>query len=217
MVITALRQQIRDPERVNIFIDGKYEFSLTLSQIVAEKIKVGHNLSEGDLAELRQKSTNEKLRLRAINWVLIRPRSQKELLDYLRGLQYKSKTNKKSQLSNGGISDITIQAIANECIHRKLVDDTQFARWWVDRSSRQQKSNRYLQTELLQKGIDRAIITDALSSRSENVQLAAYVKKLKTKSKYQDAQKLTRFLVSKGYDYSLVKEALKLGEDESFG
>ena len=48
MKITALKQQIKNPERVSIFVDEKYAFSLSLDELVKYKLKNGDELSEVD-------------------------------------------------------------------------------------------------------------------------------------------------------------------------
>jgi regulatory protein len=218
MVITALKQQIKNPERVSVFVDGKYVFSLTLNQVVAEKIKVGLELTEESITEFKKKSTNEKLRLKTMNWVLMRPRSERELRDYLRRQLYQHKP------TSPGVSRVVVDkedslvahdAIASEFTTRGWVDDEVFARWWIERSSRSKRSNSYLKSELMQKGVDREIIADLLGDRADDDLLAELVQKLRQKSKYQDNQRLMRYLVTKGFSYSSVADALRLAADDS--
>jgi len=49
MKITAIKQQVKNPERVSVFIDGKYEFSLTLDEVLKEKIKIGLELDKAGI------------------------------------------------------------------------------------------------------------------------------------------------------------------------
>jgi hypothetical protein len=37
MKITAIKQQVKNPERVSIFVDGKYEFSLSLDELASSE------------------------------------------------------------------------------------------------------------------------------------------------------------------------------------
>ena len=48
--ITAITRQKRNKERVNIFIDGSYAFSL--AEITAAWLKVGQELSQEDINRL---------------------------------------------------------------------------------------------------------------------------------------------------------------------
>lgn len=213
MKITALKQQIKNPDRVSIYLDGKYSFSLTLNQVVAEKIKIGLELDEETLSALKQKSTDEKLRLKAMNWTLQRPHSIRELRDYLRRVIYAQ--SHKTQNRPTEDSKNASEQIIEEFSARGWVNDEVFAKWWVERSSRASRSTSHLKSELMQKGVDREIISDALMEREDEGLLSQLVEKLRLKTKYQDDQKLMRHLVSKGFSYSSVREALKLGAEDS--
>ena len=83
MRITELRQGVKNPDRVNVFVDEKYAFSLDISQVIDFKIKIGMEISEERLAELKAASDFGKLYQRALEWVLTRPRSERETRDYL--------------------------------------------------------------------------------------------------------------------------------------
>jgi len=54
-VITALEAQKRNKERVNIYIDGQYAFSLTLME--AARLKKGQSLTEAEVAALQGEDT----------------------------------------------------------------------------------------------------------------------------------------------------------------
>ena len=43
--ITALTAQVRNADRVNVFIDGTYDFSLDVAQVVDCGVKVGRMLT----------------------------------------------------------------------------------------------------------------------------------------------------------------------------
>lgn len=95
MKITNLSAQQRDPNRVNVFVDGKYTFSLDVSQVVSLGVKVGREYDEQELAELEQESQFGKLYGRALEYCLMRPHSAREVRDYLwrktRATRYRSK------------------------------------------------------------------------------------------------------------------------------
>lgn len=73
MKITALKQQVKNPERVSVFVDEKYEFSLSLDEVVKHKIKNGDELDKADVKKFKKISEDGKLRARALEWLLNRP------------------------------------------------------------------------------------------------------------------------------------------------
>src|SRR3989338_4732093 len=84
MKITTIKQQLKNPERVSIFVDEKYSFSLSLDELITHKLKKDQELSQADVKRLKKISTDGKLRIRALEWLMIRPHSTRELRDYLR-------------------------------------------------------------------------------------------------------------------------------------
>jgi regulatory protein len=159
MKITALKQQIRDQNRVSIYLDGNYIASLTMSQLLEERLKIGNELSESSIRELKIKSADGKLYAKAMNWVFLRPRSTKELREYLKRTSYPGSKNSQK----APVSAETSQQIVDDFLSRRWVDDLVFAQWWVGRSSRKNKSVSFLRSELLSKGIERETITEILS------------------------------------------------------
>ena len=61
MQITRINLQVKNPDRVNIFVDGKYLFSLTINQLVDTKLKVGTNLTDQDITSYKKLSSDGKL------------------------------------------------------------------------------------------------------------------------------------------------------------
>ncbi|HKX24619.1 MAG TPA: hypothetical protein VJM46_05260, partial [Candidatus Saccharimonadales bacterium] len=83
MRITAIKAQVKNTERVSVYLDGKYSFSLTQNQLLELKIHSGMDLTEQELEDLKKASDYGKLLERSMNYVMIRPRSIRELRDYL--------------------------------------------------------------------------------------------------------------------------------------
>ena len=84
MKITKLSAQVKNPDRVNVFLDGKYSFSLTIDQVLEHKVKKDLEIDEQDVKKFEKLSLDGKLRQRALEWLMIRPHSEKEVMDYFR-------------------------------------------------------------------------------------------------------------------------------------
>jgi regulatory protein len=78
MTITKITEQVKNPNRVSIFVDGKYSFSLSLDQLLDLRLKVSYELDEARLKELVKLSQVGKLKMRTLEWLMIRPHSAKE-------------------------------------------------------------------------------------------------------------------------------------------
>lgn len=196
MTITAIKAQVKNPDRVSIFIDGKYSFSLTYDQLLEQKVRSGLELDEPALATLKKVSDFGKAYGRILNYIAVRPRSIKEVKDYCWRKQ---------------ISPEDCAAITDRLVARGYLNDAAFARMWVE-SRRLTKaiSKQKLQLELRQKGITEAVVTEALavSEYRESDALQDLIAKKSRQSRYQDSQKLLQYLMRQGFRYDEVREAL---------
>jgi len=197
MKITAIKAQVKSSNRVSIFVDGNYSFSLTLDQILDEKIKKSDEIDNIRIKQLKKLSNEGKLKQRALEWLLNRPHSIREFRDYM----YKKQADK----------DFT-EALVEEFGKKKYLDNKAFAQWFAEQRRRKNKSNREISLELASKGVDRVTIQSIVTGLDgdENESLKILVAKLKTRSRYADKNKLIRYLMSKGFRYADIKEALSI-------
>lgn len=207
MKITALKIQARDKGRVNVFVDGKYRFSLDITQVADLGIKNNAEYTEAELAELENESQFGKLYTRALEYAFVRPRSQRELRDYLYRKTRDTRT-KTGQIKKGVSPELT-DRVFTRLADKGYVDDEKFARFWVEnRNVRKGISKRKLQSELAAKGIDRQIIDTVLSisERSDSDELQKIV--AKKASRYDDKQKFIAYLARQGFSYDDIQDAL---------
>ncbi len=215
MKITSISAQAKNPDRVNVSVDGKYRFSLDISQVVDLGVKVGKEYSEAELVEFETESQFGKLYGQALEYCLMRPHSSREVRDYLwrktRTTKYK---NRKGELKEReGVSQGVADRIFNRLVERSYVNDEQFARWWIEnRNVRKGTSLRKLEAELRAKGVDPKIIQAELqnSSRDERSELQKVLDK--KRNRYDDTQKLKQYLMRQGFSYEAINAALA-GED----
>lgn len=208
MKITALSAQVKNPDRINVFVDGKFRFGLDISQVVDLGIKVGLELDVARLAELELESQFGKLYAQALNYCLLRPRSMREIRDYL----WKKSQPKllKSGRKTAGLPDSLSQRVVERLVAKKYLDDYQFAEWWLtNRRLKQGASLRRLRQELVQKGVDRSIVEQLLveSDRDDISELHKII--AKKAHRYPDRDKLMRYLSSQGFSYDDIKQALE--------
>lgn len=222
MKITAISAQVRNPDRVNISVDGKYRFSLDMFQLVDLGVKVGKEYSEEELVALETESQFGKLYIRALEYTMIRPHSAREIRDYL---WRKTRTTKKLQkpserqkargnfeskiVETPGVSQELTDRVYDRLLEKGYIDDEKFTRWWVEnRNQTKGTSRRKLQAELRAKGVESSIIDEALETteRNDEDELAKII--AKKRKKYPDEQKLMAYLARQGFSYDDIKSAL---------
>lgn len=206
MKITALKSQTRDKNRVNVFVDSVYSFSLDITQVGELGIRIGKDYTDAELATLKDESQFGKVYTRSLEWALTRPRSLREMRDYLYR-KTRSTRNKDGTLKEG-VSPALTERVFNRLLEKGYLDDEKFARFWVEnRHLRKGASLRKLKSELQAKSVDPAIIEQVLgnSDRSDSEEIQKVI--AKKAKKYDDEQKLIAYLMRQGFRYDDIKEA----------
>lgn len=109
------------------------------------------------------------------------------------------------------------QDVINFLIEKKYLNDTEYAELYVISELRRKPSGMFIiKNKLKSKGISNSIITSTLSSytqQNEYEQAKEAVKKKITTLRENDPQKklmkLTRFLASRGFPFTVIQSAIK--------
>jgi len=196
MKITSIKQQVKNPERVSVFVDNEYSFSLSLDEVVKYKVANGQVLDKAEVKKYKKISEDGKLRARSLEWLMNRPHSVREFKDYL----YRKKAD----------PELT-ETLVTEFSERKYLDDFKFGQWFIELQKRRGKSNRAIRAELFKKGIGREVADELLEAEQgdEARRLKEVIQKKQNLSRYKnDPQKLKQYLVRQGFSYDLIKEHL---------
>ena len=207
MKITAISAQVKDKNRVSISVDGKYRFSLDIFQLVDLGIKIGREFSESELIQLEQESQFSKIYSRALEYSLSRPRSTREIKNYLYKKTRTTRT-KTGELKSGVTTEIT-ERVFNRLLEKGYLDDVKFAQHWVEnRCLAKGASIRKLKSELNVKGIEPYIIKQVLDETGRNDITEIQKIITKKKSHYADEKKFMSYLARLGFNYDDIKQAL---------
>jgi len=194
--VTSLEPQKRSKERVNVYVDG--EFAFGLSRLVAANLRIGALLTDDKVAELKSADGLERAHSRALDYLSYRPRSEVELRDYLREKEY---------------SEDVVEDVLARLARVGLVDDVEFARYWIDNRARfRPRGSRMLSYELRQKGIASEIIDEALGEYDElsAVRRVAQeqARRLRNLPPNQFRRRLFDRLARRGFSSGLIREIL---------
>lgn len=194
--ITALSAQVKNPDRVSVFVDGSFVCGLASS--VAAGLRVGQSIELAELEQLEQRDEIHRTRERVLRLLARRPYSSNEVIQFLR--RHK-------------VDDDISRIVIDDLIEAKLIDDEAFAAFWVEqRDTFRPRSLMALRQELGQKGIDRQIINEALSDRDETEIARRVIQKQAGRwrglSEKEWRTKSTNYLMRQGYPYDVVKEVV---------
>ena len=194
--ITALTAQVKNPDRVNVFIDGAFAVGLALS--VAAGLRIGQEISQSELEQLDQRDEVHRARERVLRLLARRPYSSAEISRYLRRHQ---------------MDDEIIQNVIDDLTEAKLIDDDAFAAYCVEqRETFRPRSRLALRQELSQKGVEREIVAEALSYVDEIDAARRVARKQAGRwrglAEAEWRTKMTRYLMRHGYPYDVVSEVV---------
>jgi len=196
MNITSITTQVKNPNRYSVFVDDAYSFSLSADALLDSRLVNGQELTENDVAHFKKLSAEDKAFNLTLAYVARRMRSEGELVDYFRRKDYAPE-------------------LADQILERlrrlNFVDDAEFARRWVEnRRMLRSSSAKKLRLELRQKKIADDIIQTVLAEdeTDERQLLRELVAKKRKQSRYQDDQKLMRYLAGQGFNYDDIKATL---------
>src|SRR6266516_3730969 len=151
-IVTAIQpQRQRGGRRVNVFVDGRYAFSL--ERDLADLVRVGQPISELKTAELLLEDEQARAFEAALAFLSYRPRSEREV---------------RERLQKKDVPPRILESVIERLRRLRLVDDQDFARYWVEqRQTHRPRGARLLRQELRRKGVDPDTTAAALEQSEE--------------------------------------------------
>lgn len=201
-VITDIKQAVRTENRVNIFINDKFDFSLDIAQIVDLKLKKGQVLTEKELKDCRHASEFGKLYQRTLEYVLSRPHSIKETRDHL------VQGRKKRMLQNLQAAR-NLERIKNETKEERLARKTAATKY----GTRLKTKELPLFTD---DDIEKVIARLAEKGYLDDEKFTRFYVENKNAKKGISLKKIRQDLVRKGVESNLIEQVLaENSRDES--
>jgi regulatory protein len=200
--VTKLEAQKNNRARVSVYLDGEYAFGLAAE--VAARLQVGQALAEPDAERLRVADDVHRARELALRFLSYRPRSRREVSDYLRGKHF-----------DGPVVESVMARLAG----LGLVDDDAFADWWVEnRSQHRPRSRRALRTELARKGVPGDVVDAALEGIDDLAAAVSVARKhaarLASLERPEFESRMTTFLQRRGFDFEVIRGVVANLRDE---
>ncbi|MBX3059206.1 MAG: RecX family transcriptional regulator [Anaerolineae bacterium] len=198
--ITALTTQQRNPNRVNVHLDGAFAFGL--AAVTAVSLRIGQTLTTAEIEKLQQADELENAKQSAIRYIEYRPRSMAEVRTHLR---------------QKGFVDTAVDQACERLQEVGLLDDAAFARYWVEqRETFKPRSRMALRQELQQKGVSRDVMESVITevdeteaARQAAQKQVARWQRLPGAGQLPEAefkQKLSSYLQRRGFSYDLIKQ-----------
>lgn len=194
--ITSFKIQKRNKERVNVYLDDQYVFSVTV--MTAASLRNGQYLSNSEIEGLKNEYERDQAHEHAIRFLGYRARSRMEVVRHLRDKGYSAEV----------VMD-TVARLQNE----QYLDDEAFARFWLEnREQFRPRSQQALRYELRQKGVvDEVIETVLVDLDEDKLAWAAVEGKLdrwKSLEEQEFKNKVIGYLSRRGFNYDIIRDVI---------
>ncbi len=202
MRITALEPQANNPERVNLFVDGRFMLGASAAIVLQMGLHVEEDISQEQLEQLRNEEAEQQAVDRAFNFLSYRPRSREEVRRYLLRKQ---------------TAPEIIEAALARLDRLDFVNDRAFAGFWIEnREQFSPRGSRALKNELRLKGVDREVVDELVDEeQDEQRALLAGRKKAISLARLPNIDyatfrtRLGSFLLRRGFGYEVATRTVK--------
>lgn len=191
--ITAIEPQKKNPNRVNIYLDGEFAFGLT--RLTAAWLRVGQELGEEKIEALKAEDEREMVYQRALRFLSVRPRSAQEV---------------RQNLQKHHVPAALIEETLERLHRANMVDDLAFARAWVEnRTEFRPRAPAILRLELQRKGVAEDVIQTILQEMTDVEALALDAARRQARRwrglpRQEFYRKMSGFLARRGFSYEVI-------------
>ncbi len=202
MRITALELQVNNPERVNLYVDGRFLLGVSAAIVLQMGLRLNQELQPDQLEQLRREESEQQAVDRALNYLSFRPRSREEVRRYLRRKETPPEV---------------IEAALARLDRLDFVNDRSFAEFWIGtREQFNPRGARAIKHELRMKGVDREVV-DELVDAEQDEERALRAGRKKAVSlvniPHMDyatfRNRLGSFLQRRGFGYEIVSRTVR--------
>ena len=210
MIITSIEEQKHNKEKLSVFCDKKYKFSISMNAWIDNRLHVGDEITDEKIAEI-QKTDGPNLAFM-------------QLVNYL-GYGEKTEKQVRQKLFEKGFIEEHISKAIEKAKQLNYINDERYAEEYITKIAIPKKMGKQkIYTMLIQRGIIKDIIEDKIQELYDEDEMTDFVyemaeKKCQSlKEKGNDArqiqQKLYQFLLSKGFSYDSVSTTIRRLRDE---
>lgn len=208
--VTALQAQQHDPDRVSVFIDGRFAFGLMVDLVVKAGLRKGLALTAREQEALLEQEEGLRARRTALDYIAHRARTETEV---------------RRRLARKGFSEGATEGAVARMEELGYLDDAAYARAYVsERLSGRGHGPERLRADLRRRGVAPRYIEAALEDLVEPDDLREnalrhgrqrWERLASEPDPFRRKKKLSDFLARRGYGYDLIREVVEELEREA--
>lgn len=205
MKITEIEYQKNNKDKVNIFVDGSYLFSLSVNGVAKYMLYKDKEITDEEISSMKIDDEKEIAYQYALKRISEKMYSRKEL---------------KDKLIKKGFLEDSIKYALDKASSYNYIDDTYYTKCFIEQRAIPNKwGKNIIKQKLYQKGIDKDLIEKSLDEyfTEEDSKDNCYelcVKKFRSLnidslSDRKNVDKIYRFLLSKGYSFDEINTSIE--------
>lgn len=204
MKITDITIQKKNKNRVSVFTDGEYAFSLDGTDALRLGVKIGAEITEDDIKAYNIESNLSKAKAKAFDIVSRKAATEKQLREKLFEKGY-----------DADICDEVVKTLREY----NYIDDEDYAENFIEYAVSKGWGKMKISFELERRGVEKSIVSAVLSTFDDSpvdriydilcVKFAGL-----DMTDFKQKQKVLRFFVSRGFDFDNIKSAISKFCDE---
>jgi regulatory protein len=199
MEITSVERNKRYKNRLSVYIDNNYSFSISEEDYICLNLYEKKEITQEELDNIKNNLIFRKAKSSALRYITSKLRSEKEVC---------------TKLSQNGYTDDIIEKVVGELKSIGYINDELYAQKYIyDRSKLKPKSKKMLQFELKNRGISDEIIEGSLAEwKVDDSTLAESLIRRKFGKYNLNDEKIVRrvyaFLQHRGFSFEIINGAL---------
>jgi len=200
MKITKIEQQKKDEKRYSIFLDGKFAFGLSGTDVLYFKLKEGEELEPKKYEYILEHKVYEEAKTKAFNYISVGYKTEKEVKDKLFSKEY---------------SEEVVDKVIELLKKYDYVNDVTYAKKFIEYRTNVKKQGEFkIKHDLKLKGVSNDIISEVFEefeSDTNDTIVALIEKKAKGEKEFdfKEKQRITGFLLRKGFSYDEIKDGFR--------
>lgn len=200
MIITDIQPQVKNQNRLSVFIDGKFAFGIDKNDCLFMGLKIGDTLTQERYNYIIDNAVYTNAYKKADRFIGFKMRTEKEVRDKLKEEEY---------------SDDIIERVISSMIKYKYIDDEAYAQMYAnDCRSIKKWGPQRIKIELYKRGVNTSAIENALQNLNiedtDEIIKNLLEKRIKdTPIDLKEKQKHFNFLLRRGFNSDDIKRALE--------
>lgn len=193
--ITSIEPQVKDKNRCNIYIDGRFYCGIKLEVAIKYHLKAGMQVEKSQLEEIQLETEKSQAVDKAMTHLSATMKTERQMRDFL---------------VKKGYTEAVCDYVIEKLQYYKFIDDYAYCRAYVN--SVRGKGKRAIEADLFKRKARRDAIDEALNDFTENEDDAYSLLQKYMRGKEVNKINLLKgykYLLSKGYGYDVAQSAVE--------